>query len=621
VGARLASIADGYELSGWKVIIDDEQPVTYDETQIVYDYVLQVWFGDASAIELLGVAGDATLGGVIFSPASLNSVKTYNSIIIEPVITQGDTPEPSAYDLTINYAEDNQDQSQGGVRADQDFLDKNSYYLSQQPGNYYALDYYICTKGSGTVKSWSDDEAIPFDSEENNRIEITEAIKDLLSLSSERIVTLAEDSEFTAYFKHTEIKLPDNGATISNDESANESLIGFLNYVSLSYIAPLPESEQVFAGETACLYFDISMTTPATGTGNDPVVNIKIYNGDSTSPEDLIFTGFVPGNTFVRSSIAGARAPCGLRIADVPTMSGFTVEIWLANETAYKAVRYYDLGEYAVKSAEEVATSAARESALTTIATYLSGYDRTKYTASEWTQLQAAYESGRAAITAATSVDGVNAALAAAKAAMDAVPATAADLNQPPPPSPPAANLNQSPPPPSITDLTRVKVTVADRVWTGRKIASGFDVRVNGKKLALGADYTVTATGANKNIGKGTVTLTGKGKYGSSVKATFNIVPKAVRITSAKAGKKSLTVTWAKAPKAEKITKYQVRWKIKGAKKWSAAKAVSPAKVALTVKNLKKGKKYQVQARAYKAVKGVKYYSAWSTIKTSGKTR
>jgi hypothetical protein len=48
---------------------------------------------------------------------------------------------------------------------------------------------------------------------------------------------------------------------------------------------------------------------------------------------------------------------------------------------------------------------------------------------------------------------------------------------------------------------------------------------------------------------------------------------------------------------------------------------VSAAKTSLAVGKLKKGKKYEVQARAYKTVGGAKYYGAWSAVKTSGKVK
>ena len=80
-------------------------------------------------------------------------------------------------------------------------------------------------------------------------------------------------------------------------------------------------------------------------------------------------------------------------------------------------------------------------------------------------------------------------------------------------------------------------------------------------------------------------------------------------------GKKKLTVTMTTSPSEENGTEYQVAYRIKGASKWSYKKT-STAK--LTIKNLKKGKKYQVKVRTIKT--GVKP-SVWSGAKTSKKIK
>jgi hypothetical protein len=191
---------------------------------------------------------------------------------------------------------------------------------------------------------------------------------------------------------------------------------------------------------------------------------------------------------------------------------------------------------------------------------------------------------------------------------------------------PPAAAADKDKTPAvASTDLSKAKIAAKDRVWTGKKIAPVFTLTLNGKTLTAGKDYAVAATGANKSVGQATFSVTGKGAYKGTVRATFKILPKAVKITSAKAGGKLLAVKWAKAPKAESITKYELRWRVKGAKKWLSPKAVSASKTALTVKKLKRGKRYELQVRACKTVKisgkNVKYYSAWSAAKVSGKVK
>jgi uncharacterized repeat protein (TIGR02543 family) len=81
------------------------------------------------------------------------------------------------------------------------------------------------------------------------------------------------------------------------------------------------------------------------------------------------------------------------------------------------------LGGGAYTSYEEV-VGAAVEDALSELDTALAGYDRTKYTDAEWAQVQAAYETGAAAIAAAPTEEAVQRALDAAKSAMAAVTAT-----------------------------------------------------------------------------------------------------------------------------------------------------------------------------------------------------
>jgi hypothetical protein len=190
------------------------------------------------------------------------------------------------------------------------------------------------------------------------------------------------------------------------------------------------------------------------------------------------------------------------------------------------------------------------------------------------------------------------------------------DLNK----TPADADLNKAPVTEVVTDLSAAKISAADKVWTGKKIASGFELSLGGKNLAAGADYTIAGTGANTFIGQGAVSIKGAGNYSGETNVTFRILPKAVKVTSAKAGKKSLAIRWTKAPSAEKITKYEVRWKQKGAKSWKS-KTVSAKSLTLKAGKLKKNKKYDVQARVYKTVKGVKYYSAWSAVKTSPKVK
>ncbi|MDR0519645.1 MAG: fibronectin type III domain-containing protein [Clostridiales Family XIII bacterium] len=171
--------------------------------------------------------------------------------------------------------------------------------------------------------------------------------------------------------------------------------------------------------------------------------------------------------------------------------------------------------------------------------------------------------------------------------------------------------------PSSLTGAT--VAPIANAQWTGRQITPSVTVKLDNKTLEAGTDYTVTY-GENKNIGIGIVTITGKGSYADSKMATFNIVPQKTSIKTAKAGKRQVKLTWAKAAAAQKISGYEIRYKSKNSKKWAVKTAKAKA-TYLTVKGLKKGKVYQFKIRAYKSAHGAKYFAPWSTTKTCRKVK
>jgi hypothetical protein len=153
--------------------------------------------------------------------------------------------------------------------------------------------------------------------------------------------------------------------------------------------------------------------------------------------------------------------------------------------------------------------------------------------------------------------------------------------------------------------------------WTGKQIRPSVTVTTGGAVLKEGADYAVSY-GSNKKIGKGTVTVTGTGKYAGAKAVTFNIIPKKMSISKLALAYRRIETTWTKAVSAQKITKVQLSYRLKGSKKWKI-KNISPKASAYTLKKLKGAKAYQVRIRAYKTVDGRKYYSPWSDMKTSGK--
>ncbi len=245
-----------------------------------------------------------------------------------------------------------------------------------------------------------------------------------------------------------------------------------------------------------------------------------------------------------------------------------------------------------------------------------------------------AKKAGKATITATTTEGGKTAKCAiTVQAAADPVEDPANDPGDDPADSPaddpadnPADNPGDNPaddPADELIDISKAKLTIASMSWTGKQ-RKPTKFTYNGKSYSIKANATVKY-GTNKNIGKGTVKLTGKGKFTGTKTVTFKILPKKTAIVKSVTGKKSLKLTWKKLSPTQKITKYQIRYKVKGTSVWKTkiitAKSKPAGNISATIKGLKKGKQYQVQVRSYKVVNKVKYFSAWSAIKTTARIR
>lgn len=100
----------------------------------------------------------------------------------------------------------------------------------------------------------------------------------------------------------------------------------------------------------------------------------------------------------------------------------------------------------------------------------------------------------------------------------------------------------------------------------------------------------------------------------------LKINPKGTSLSGLTKGRKAITVKWKKQitkMSASRITGYEIRYstysKMKGAKT-ETVKGYS--KISKKINKLKAKKKYYVQVRTYKTIKGIKYYSEWSAKKS-----
>ena len=172
---------------------------------------------------------------------------------------------------------------------------------------------------------------------------------------------------------------------------------------------------------------------------------------------------------------------------------------------------------------------------------------------------------------------------------------------------------------------TKVSVSsVADKTYTGSLIKPAPTVKAIGTSgsivtLKNGTDYTLTYS-ANKNVGKATITITGKGNYSGTKTVTFKINPKGTTLKTLAATSKGFKVTWTKQAtkmSTSYITGYQIQYSTSStfASGNTTVTATNYSTVSKTISNLTAKKKYYVRIRTYKTVSGVKYYSPWSEKK------
>ncbi|MDE6433516.1 MAG: fibronectin type III domain-containing protein [Lachnospiraceae bacterium] len=101
-------------------------------------------------------------------------------------------------------------------------------------------------------------------------------------------------------------------------------------------------------------------------------------------------------------------------------------------------------------------------------------------------------------------------------------------------------------------------------------------------------------------------------KYTIQMRTVSNYPPK-TSITSLSGGKKSFVVKWKKV----KCSGYQIQYADNKKMEKAVTKTIKKSgTVKYQVKKLKAKKKYYVRVRAYKTVKGKKYWSDWSKIKS-----
>lgn len=162
--------------------------------------------------------------------------------------------------------------------------------------------------------------------------------------------------------------------------------------------------------------------------------------------------------------------------------------------------------------------------------------------------------------------------------------------------------------PDSKIDVNNLAWGCVDRyTYTGKKI-NAYVFTVTG--MEKGKTYSLSYKN-NKNPGKATVVIKGKGKYTGVVRLNYLILPARPEVNKI-SGKqrKKITVCW----KRDKLVSgYEIRYATdKKLKKDAGSKLVNNNKtVKAVISKLMGGKVYYIEARSYIKVDGKKVYSEW----------
>lgn len=136
-------------------------------------------------------------------------------------------------------------------------------------------------------------------------------------------------------------------------------------------------------------------------------------------------------------------------------------------------------------------------------------------------------------------------------------------------------------------------------------------VKLNGKTLKAGKDYTVTYKN-NKAIGTASVSIKGKGSYTGTLSKTFKIIPKTIAVKTVKAlGSGRIKTTWTKDNTA---TGYEFYYSYDSKKSFKKTLIKKNTTTAYTQSKLRPNKYCYVKMRSYTVKNGKTYYSKYSKV-------
>lgn len=166
--------------------------------------------------------------------------------------------------------------------------------------------------------------------------------------------------------------------------------------------------------------------------------------------------------------------------------------------------------------------------------------------------------------------------------------------------------------PKSISSAS-VSLSIATYSFDGKFKTPSVTVKLGSTALRKGIDYVVSYRN-NKNVGKATVVITGKGLYAGTITRTFVINPAKQEIQKLTAKSKGFYIDYAAKGHA---TGYEIQYATNSSFSGAKKMVITSNKTdKVTVSKLSGNKKYYVRVRTYTTVNGIKYYGAWSAVKT-----
>lgn len=165
------------------------------------------------------------------------------------------------------------------------------------------------------------------------------------------------------------------------------------------------------------------------------------------------------------------------------------------------------------------------------------------------------------------------------------------------------------------TSISSASITLGSQryVYDGYAKKPKVTVKYKSKVLKNGKDYTVSYS-SNKYVGTAKVKITGKGSFNGSKTQTFVIVPKATKIKKLKGQKNGFIIQIV--PQKTQTTAYEIQYSTNSKFKKISRYVISNKYKKVSIKTLKRKKKYYVRIRTYKTKGKWNYLSSWSPVKT-----